>query len=105
MLVCDWAPEDNFVSNKRPASIYRAAFVIFLYEEVYPQPFEKRFWQNGAHKTKEILLLVKFFVITQTFIMHTAISYYFTQTVDINSMETCMHNTCMGLIRLYGNLT
>ena len=41
----------------------------------------------------------KFFLITQTFIMHAAISYYFTQTVDVNSVEKCM-----GLIRLYGNL-
>ena len=34
--------------------------------------------------------------------MHAAISYYFTQIVDLKRMETCMHNECMGL---YGSLT
>ena len=35
------------------------------------------------------------------FIMHSAISYYFTQIVDMNRVETWMHNKCM---ELYGNL-
>ena len=34
-------------------------------------------------------------------IMYTIISYYFTQTVDMNRVRTCMHNQCT---RLSGNL-
>ena len=34
-------------------------------------------------------------------IMYATISYYFTQTVDMNRVRTCMHNQCM---RLSGNL-
>ena len=33
--------------------------------------------------------------------MYATISYYFTQTVDMNRVRTCMHNQCM---RLSGNL-
>ena len=34
--------------------------------------------------------------------MHAAISYYLTQVVDMNRVETRMHNKCIGL---YGNFT
>ena len=34
-------------------------------------------------------------------IMYAIISYYFTQTVDMNRVRTCMHNQCT---RLSGNL-
>ena len=27
--------------------------------------------------------------------MYATISYYFTQTVDMNRVRTCMHNQCM----------
>ena len=32
-------------------------------------------------------------------IMYATISYYFTQTVDMNRVRTCMHNQCMKLSR------
>lgn len=34
--------------------------------------------------------------------MHAGISYYFTQILYMNRVETCVHDNCMGL---YGNLT
>jgi len=36
--------------------------------------------------------------------MHAAISYYFTQIVNMNEVETCMHNKCDKFMGLYGNL-
>lgn len=39
------------------------------------------------------------------FILHAKISCYFTQIVNMNEVETCMHNKCDKCMGLYGNLT
>lgn len=39
------------------------------------------------------------------FILHAEISCYFTQIVNMNEVETCMHNKCDKCMGLYGNLT
>ena len=52
--------------------------------------------RHGPDNLKKQLYFEK-----NTIIMHTTISYYFTQTVYLNRTETCMHNNCTGLHLLH----
>ena len=85
----------------RSSQIYRTAFVIFLYEGVYRSPylsgsarrafFGKSFGENGVQKNKENSIICKISVQPYSLIMHTTISYYFVQIVDLNRLE-CIIN-------------